>query len=255
MTSLLSLLGRGALAGGAAGVVNGGFSWLLAEPVLDEAVRLEAAREEASGAGSAAAEVFSRSTQHAGLLVAAVLTGAAIGVLFAVVYAVLHRRDPDGAPWRRSLTLAGAGFTGVWLLPFLRYPANPPGVGDPGTIDTRVNAWLAAIGIGVIAVALAWRVHGWLAERRRSAPQRQLTVTAIMLAALAALFALPDNPDAVSAPATLVWDFRVLSAASMGLLWGGLAVGFGLLGFRAARAGAAPSRRGMERSELGPSVV
>ena len=235
MTSLLSLLGRGTLAGGAAGLVSGGFSWLLAEPVLDRAVRLEAAREEASG-GAAAAEVFSRSTQHAGLLVAAVLTGAALGVLFAVVYAVLHRRDPDGAPWRRSVTLAGAGFTGVWLLPFLRYPANPPGVGDPGTIDTRVNAWLAAIGIGVIAVVLAWRIHEWLVEHGRPAPQRQLVVTGIVLAALASLFALPDNPDAVTAPATLVWDFRVLSAASMGLLWGGLAVGFGLLGMRAARA-------------------
>ena len=234
MTSLMSLLGRGVLAGGAAGVVGGGFSWLLAEPVLDRAVRLEAAREEAGG-GPAAAEVFSHSTQHAGLLVAAVLTGAALGVLFAVVYAILHRRDPDAAPWRRSLTLAGAGFTGLWLLPFLRYPANPPGVGDPGTLDTRTNAWLAAIAIGMIAVALAWRVHGWLAEQGRSAPLRQLAVAAIMLAALASLFALPDNPDAVTAPATLVWDFRVLSAASMGLLWAGLAVGFGLLGARAAR--------------------
>ncbi len=245
MTSLLSLLGRGALAGGAAGLVSGGFSWLLAEPVLDKAVRLEAAREEASG-GAAAAEVFSRSTQHTGLLVAAVLTGAALGVLFAVVYAVLHRRDPDGAPWRRALTLAGAGFTGVWLLPFLRYPANPPGVGDPGTIDTRVNTWLAAIAIGLIAVVLAWRVHGWLAEHGRPAPLRQLAVTVIVLASLASLFALPDNPDAVTAPAALVWDFRVLSAASMGLLWGGLAVGFGLLGIRAARAGTVPNGKPYE---------
>jgi hypothetical protein len=43
VTSLLSRLGRGALAGGAAGLVSGGFSWLLAEPVSDRAVRLEAA--------------------------------------------------------------------------------------------------------------------------------------------------------------------------------------------------------------------
>lgn len=215
-------------------MVSGGFSWLLAEPVLDRAVRLEAVRKEAGG-GPAAAEVFSRSTQHAGLLVAAVLTGAALGVLFAVVYAILHRRDPDTAPWRRSLVLAGAGFTGVWLLPFLRYPANPPGVGDPGTLDTRVNAWLAAIAIGLIAVVLAWRVHEWLVEHGRSTPLRQLAVAAIVVAALASLFALPDNPDAVTAPAGLVWDFRVLSAASMGLLWGGLAVGFGLLGVRASR--------------------
>ncbi|GGZ73151.1 MULTISPECIES: CbtA family protein [Streptomyces] len=234
MTSLLSLLGRGAVAGGAAGFVSGGFSWLLAEPVLDKAVRLEATREEASG-GPAGVELFSRSTQHTGLLIAAVLTGASLGVLFAVVYAIVHRRDPESTPWQRSLMLAGAGFTGVWLLPFLRYPANPPGVGDPGTLDTRVNAWLAAIGIGVIAVTLAWRVHGWLKQHGRSAPQRQLAVMGIVLAALVSLFALPDNPDPVTAPALLVWDFRALSAASMGLLWGGLAVGFGLLGMRAAR--------------------
>ncbi|CAL9657726.1 hypothetical protein SUDANB105_06872 [Streptomyces sp. enrichment culture] len=214
-------------------MVSGGFSWLLAEPVLDKAVRLEAAGEEASA--PAASEVFSRSTQHTGLLVAAVLTGVALGVLFAVVYAILHRRDPDAVPWRRSLLLAGAGFIGVWMLPFLRYPANPPGVGDPGTLDTRVDAWLAAMAIGVIAVALAWRVHGWLQQNGRSAPLRQMAVTGIMLAALASLFALPDNPDPVTAPAALVWDFRVLSVASMGLLWSGLAVGFGLLGVRATR--------------------
>jgi hypothetical protein len=234
-TSLLSLLGRGAIAGGAAGLVSGGFSYLFAEPVLDRAIRLEAAREEAGGA-SAAAEVFSRSTQHAGLLVAALVTGAAIGVLFALVYAILHRRDPDNAPWKRSLLLAGAGFTGLWLLPFLRYPANPPGVGDPGTIDARTNAWLAALGIGLVAVVLAWRLHAWLVQHDYAVPLRQLTVAAVMVAALASLFALPDNPDAVNAPATLVWDFRLLSAASMGLLWAGLAVGFGLLGVRAARA-------------------
>ncbi|MFF6829827.1 CbtA family protein [Streptomyces longwoodensis] len=235
MTSLLSLLGRGALAGGAAGLVSGGFSYAFAEPVLDRAVRLEAAREKAQGVS--AAEVFSRSTQHVGLLASTVVTGAAIGVLFAVVYAILHRRDPDSAPWQRSLTLAGAGFTGIWLLPFLRYPANPPGVGDPGTLGFRVNAWLAAIGIGLIAVVLAWRLHAWMAQRQYSAPVRQLTVAAVVVAALASLFALPGNPDAVSAPATLVWDFRLLSAASMGLLWAGLGAGFGLLGVRAARAG------------------
>ncbi|MFF4550745.1 CbtA family protein [Streptomyces sp. NPDC001435] len=233
MTSLLSLLGRGALAGGAAGLVSGGFSYLFAEPVLDRAVRLEAAREEASG--TTAAEVFSRSTQHAGLVVAAVVTGAAIGVLFAVVYAILYHRDPDATPWQRSLALAGAAFTGVWLLPFLRYPANPPGVGDPGTIGLRSGAWLAAIAIGVIAVVLAWRLHEWLAQREYGAPARQFVVAAVVVAALALLFALPDNPDAVSAPATPVWDFRLLSAASMGLMWGGMAAGFGLLGLRAAR--------------------
>ncbi|MBJ6622294.1 CbtA family protein [Streptomyces sp. DHE17-7] len=59
------------------------------EPSYDKAVRLEATREEASG-GPAGVELFSRSTQHTGLLIAAVLTGASLGVLFAVVYAIVH---------------------------------------------------------------------------------------------------------------------------------------------------------------------
>jgi hypothetical protein len=63
---------RGALAGGSAGLGSGGYSLLAAEPVLDRAVRLAAAHGEAGGAGSATAEVFSRSTQHVGLVVAAV---------------------------------------------------------------------------------------------------------------------------------------------------------------------------------------
>lgn len=97
--------------------------------------------------------------------------------------------------------------------------------------------------IGLIAVALTWRVHRWLEQHGRPAPLRQRAPSTTVLAAPASLFALPGNPDAVTAPATLVWDFRVLSAASMGALWGGLAVGFGLLGVRAARARTAASVR------------
>ncbi|MEU1273235.1 hypothetical protein [Streptomyces sp. NPDC005799] len=44
----------------------------------------------------------------------------------------MFRREAARTPWTRSLTLAGAGLTGVWLLSFLRCPANPPGVGDQG---------------------------------------------------------------------------------------------------------------------------
>ncbi|MCX4404585.1 hypothetical protein ACFXC8_15165 [Streptomyces sp. NPDC059441] len=64
-------------------------------------------------ATAAAAEIFSRSTQQAGLLVVAVATEAALEVIFAVVYAILSAGDPDRALWERSPALAGAGFTWV----------------------------------------------------------------------------------------------------------------------------------------------
>jgi hypothetical protein len=231
------LLGRGAAAGGIAGLLAGGFSFLLAEPIMDRAVRLETARQSAAGhAHEQADEVFTRTQQHLGLVLASVAAGIALGVLFAAVYAALHRRDLDDRPWERSLALAGAALAGIWLLPFLRYPANPPGVGDPGTVGLRTASWLGAIAIGVAAVVVAWRVYAQL--DRAAPPLRQAAAAGVVIAGLAALFLLPDDPDPVDVPAVLLWDFRLLSAATSVLLWAGIGVAFGCLGLRARSAGA-----------------
>jgi hypothetical protein len=237
-TTLPRLLGRGAAAGGIAGLLTGAFSYLLAEPVLDRAVRLETARHAGEG-HSHTEEIFTRTEQHLGLVLAAVATGVALGVLFAVVYAALHRRDLDHRPWERSLGLAGAALTGIWLLPFLRYPANPPGVGDEATVGLRTASWLGAIAIGTAAVVVAWRLYAQL--DRASAPVRQVAAAGVVVAGLAVLFLLPDNPDAVDVPAGLLWEFRMWSAASSVLLWAGLGAAFGALGLRAC-AGSAAAR-------------
>jgi hypothetical protein len=225
------LLGRGAAAGGLAGLLAGGYSFLLAEPVMDRAVRLEAARHAAAG-DEHTEEVFTRTQQHLGLIAASVAAGIALGVLFAVVYAALHRRDIDDHPWERSLRLTGAALVGCWLLPFLRYPANPPGVGDENTVGLRTASWLGAIAIGVVSVVVAWRIHAHL--DRAAPPVRQGAGAGVMIAGLAALFLLPDNPDPIDVPARLLWDFRLLSAGSSVLLWVGLGVAFGAIGLRAA---------------------
>ncbi|HEX6469029.1 MAG TPA: CbtA family protein [Streptosporangiaceae bacterium] len=240
-STLARLLGRGAAAGGIGGLLAGVFSFLLAEPVMDRAVRLEAARQAAAGhAHEHADEVFTRTEQHLGLILASVTAGIALGVLFAVVYAALHRRDLDGRPWERSLGLAGAALAGIWLLPFLRYPANPPGVGDPDTVGLRTASWLGAIAIGVVAVVVAWRVYAQL--DRTAPPLRQAAAAGVVIAGLAALFLLPGDPDPVDVPATLLWDFRLLSAATSVLLWAGIGVAFGGLGLRA-RSAAGATRR------------
>ncbi|MEV7811285.1 CbtA family protein [Streptomyces flaveolus] len=237
MSSVMRPLGRGAAAGTVAGLLSGGFSWLLVEPLMDRAVRRESAHEvtEPSHHAGHHAEVFSRTTQHLGLLVATTVTGLALGLLFAVVHLLLHRRAPGTEAWRRALRLAAAGFTGVWLLPFVRYPSNPPGVGDPGTVGLRTQAWLGAIAISLIGVALAWALHDHLTRRGHGAPARQLCVAGVLGAATAALFTLPDNPDALDVPAGPLWDFRLWSVATALLLWAALGATYGLLGEWSAR--------------------
>ncbi|MFI6641964.1 CbtA family protein [Streptomyces sp. NPDC050504] len=236
---VLPLLGRGLAAGGAAGLATGLFSLLLAEPLMDKAIRLEEARSEAAhshGAAAAAAqhheELFSRSTQHFGLVVTAVVAGLALGALFAVAYALVHRRTPTAAPWPRALLFSAAAFCAVSLFPGLRYPANPPGVGDSGTVAHRQDLWLGAVAVGVLGMFLARQVYVRLAGRPE--PVRQLAVAGTAVAVLALLFALPGNPDEVPVAATLLWDFRVLSLASHALLWAVFAAVFGGLGLRAA---------------------
>lgn len=244
MNSPLPLLRRGLAAGALAGAAAGLFSLLLAEPLMDRAVRLEEERGAAADAhehthGTAAqgvehhADLFTRDTQHLGLVVTAVVVGLAIGVFFALAHALVHREDPGARPWPRALVLAGAGFTGAVLLPFLRYPANPPGVGDSGTVDERTGYWLAAVAIGVLGMFLAHQVHKRLSGH--GAPVRHTAVALTAVAVLALLFALPGNPDALEVPATLLWDFRVLSLGSQALLWAVLGAAFGGLGVRAAR--------------------
>ncbi|MBB1259511.1 CbtA family protein [Streptomyces alkaliterrae] len=238
---VLPTLGRGLLAGGVAGLTTGLFGLLLAEPVMDRAIRLEEERAAGGGHDHAheAEELFSRSTQYFGLVVTSVVVGLAVGVFFAVAYALLHRRSPaHERPWPRAMALAGAGFLALSLLPGLRYPAAPPGVGDGDTVSERQNLWLAALVIGVLGMILAHVVRQRLADR--AAPVRQLAVTGVVVATLGVLFLLPGNPDEVPVPATLLWDFRVLSIASHAVLWATLGAVFGALGLRAAARAAAP---------------
>lgn len=238
---LLKDLKHGAQAGAVAGLLTGGFGYLLAEPLMDRAVELETAREAADQANRASAgltvehqaEVFSRGTQHLGLLVAALATGLALGVLFSVVHAVVHRNDPPGdqsVRWRSSLWLAAGAFFAVYLVPFVRYPANPPGVGDPNTIDTRTRAYLAAVAVGMLGVVAAGRLARDLRGRGTAEPLRHLAVAGVLLVTLALPFVLPADTDPLDVPAGLLWQFRLLALASSLVLWASLGAVFGLLG-------------------------
>jgi predicted cobalt transporter CbtA len=58
--------------------------------------------------------------------------------------------------------------------------------------------------------------------------------------------AMPPNPDAVTAPANLVWQFRVNSLTGNLLVWTLLTLGLGVTWAEAARrAAAAPAQNSM----------
>jgi heme A synthase len=134
------------------------------------------------------------------------------------------------------LSLAGAAFFGVFLILFLKYPANPPTVGDPTTIGSRTSAYFAMVVLSLLVVIGAWYAARKLRERETSTSVRQLAVVLGSVVIVGGLFyILPAGPDPGEFPAGLLWDFRLSSFGTQLIFWAGLGVIFGLLGERANR--------------------
>ena len=185
----IRLIGRGALSGVIAGIIGFIFARIFAEPVIGKAVDYESGRDdilgklnEAAGlpAGPDGPEIFSRTIQSTvGIATGVIAFSAAMGALVAVAYVVLHGRvylRPRNLVW----LIAGFGFLGVYLLPFVKYPANPPAIGHDFTIVTRGHLYLTMVAASLILLGLAVYLYRVLA-RRFSVP------AAIALSALAFL--------------------------------------------------------------------
>ncbi len=235
-------LRRGMAAGLLAGLLAGLFAFVTGEPLLDRAIQLEeesAHAEHAVGAHAGDGEIFSRSTQKVGLFVATGFTGTFVGGLFGLAFVYLRDRLASESDWTRSLSLAAAIFAGAVLFPFLKYPANPPTVGDPATIGARTTAYFAMVGLSLLSVLAAWYASGLLKERGVSTPARHVTVGLGLTAAVSVLFlVLPATADPGGFPAGLLWSFRLSAIGTELVLWAGLGVLFGALCERARQKGA-----------------
>src|SRR5690242_5628506 len=182
---------RGALSGFVAGVLGFIFARIFAEPVINQAIAYESGRDTGLAALNHAAgrpiapdgpEIFSRSVQSTiGVATGIIAFSVTMGALVAVAYLVLHGRfaiRPRNLAW----LIAGFGFLGVYLLPFVKYPANPPAIGHAFTIHTRGALYLAMVISSLILLGLA----AWLA--RRLLPRFGMT-GGVVLAAVAFLVA------------------------------------------------------------------
>ena len=229
-----SYLRRGLAAGLLAGLLAGLFAFFFGEPSVDGAIQFEEAAATGHDHGE---EVFSRSTQKVGLFFATGLSGVFVGGLFGMAYTYFGGRLASGSEWNRSLSLAGAAFVGAFLIPFVKYPATPPAVGDAATIGSRTTTYFAMVALSLLVVLGAWYAARTLRERGGvGAPVRQLAVGLGAVLAVGVLFlVLPAAPDPGEFPAGLLWDFRLSSLGTQLVLWTGLGVIFGLLCERASR--------------------
>jgi predicted cobalt transporter CbtA len=223
------VLNRGLIAGAAAGLAAALVGLLVVEPQIKLALAVEESR---GGADTGHEEMFNRGTQIVGGMVAAVAIGLCLGVVLAVVFARLRHRLPGATDFGRAAWLSAAGFATVALLPAVKYPANPPGVGDPATVDERTIGYFALIAAGVAAAYLALLTREWFTARGWPPAYRAAVVTAgVVVTAALLLLLLPGTPDSVPSDigADLLWRFRLASVAELAALWTVLGLTFGLL--------------------------
>jgi hypothetical protein len=233
-----SLLLRGMLVGIVAGLLAFGFARIFGEPPLESAIGFEHHQAHATGAPHQhEEELVSRTTQAGlGLLTGVVVYGAAAGGLFALAFAFVYGRVGRLGPRATAALLALAVFVAVILVPALKYPANPPAVGDPETIGYRTALFFGMVAISmaalVIAVMLGRRLAGsmnvWNAGLLAGA-----VFVAIVAAAQYVLPEIDEIPEHFSAG--VLWRFRLASLGLQVVLWATLGLLFGAVTARSVR--------------------
>ena len=261
------LILRGLIAGAIGGLLAFLFARIFAESQIQLAIDYEEGREHAQQALDRAAglavehaheDPFSRAVQaNIGIGVGMILFGAAVGAFFAVAYAICLGRTGRIRARNLALLVAGAGFLSLYLVPFLKYPANPPAIGNADTIGLRSTYYLIMVGASVLFVILTV----WLGKRlqpRFGTWNATLIAGAVFIAASAiVMLILPSfgeftaNQQYHSAtetpgpltdpsgaivfpgfPADLLFNFRLYSVGAQVILWATIGLIFGPLAER-----------------------
>lgn len=247
-----SLLIRGMLVGAVAGTLAFVFALLFGEPQVGHAIDFEdhLARLHHE---PAEAEVVSRGVQRTwGLLTGTLATGVALGGLFSLAYAWAYGRLGDGqlSPRATAALLALAAYLTIIVIPFTKYPANPPTVGNPDTIGRRTLLYLSMIAISVLAAVAAGRIRRQLLPALGSwnaAIVALLGFIGLVAVAQLILPAVHETPQGF--PADVLYRFRLASLGIHATLWLTLGLGFGAAAERllrpAAERGRVPAASGV----------
>ena len=217
---LRTLLIYGLLAGLCGGLLGAGFAKVVGEPPLDAAIAWEAMqpargrrrRTPRSSRGPCRAAI--------GLAIGAVVYGVALGGLFALVFAGAYGRISQAGPVRVAIGLAAAAFVVIYLVPFVKYPPNPPGIGDPATIGDRTALYFGMVAISVLAAIAAVRVRFGLVARLGGDVATLCAVGTFVVVVVVAALVMPGVSEVPATfPAQTLWSFRLASIGVALVMW------------------------------------
>ncbi|HUT06767.1 MAG TPA: CbtA family protein [Nitrosopumilaceae archaeon] len=217
------------IAGALAGLVHGSANLVLVEPYLDQAIGIENQNLFASGEEDDTLEFWVeyegyRVWQKGGQLLAGVILGTSMGALFGIVFALSRNSLPGNDNIKKALILAGIMWLTIYFIPFLKYPANPPTVGDGETVVLRAILYLSFIAISGFAAVGFYKLSTILKGNKKLLA---LMWYAIFISII--FVAMPENPDEITAPMDLVNGFRIMSILGVSTYWVAVGLILGIL--------------------------
>jgi predicted cobalt transporter CbtA len=246
-----TLLLRGMLVGIIAGLLSFSFLKIVGEPQVDRAIAFETQLDEAKAKVAAQAsiakglarpkeepepELVSRRVQSGiGLFTGVMIYNVAFGGLFALAFALAYGRMGDFSPRATAALLAIVGLIAVYIIPNLKYPANPPSVGDPATIGMRTALYFSMIAISLAAMIAAGMLRLRLFPRHGAWNALLIAGGAYLIVVIAVGLALPPIDEVPAEfPAVVLWRFRIASLGAQLIMWATIGLVFGALTERAA---------------------
>ncbi len=225
-----TLLVRGMLSGLVAGLLALVFAHIFGEPSVVSAIDFESAAQAAAGEAPEPASVSRAVQSTIGLATAVLVYAVAFGGLFSLAFAVAYGRIGRLSARATAAVLGLGGYLVVFVVPFLKYPANPPAVGNHDTIGQRTGFYLAMVVASVLLAVAAT----YLARRltsRMGAWNAALTAGAAFVVTVVLVQSLLPTFDEVTDgfPATVLWDFRVASLGTQLIMWATIGLVFGAL--------------------------
>ncbi len=221
-----TLVGITLSSGVIAGIILAFLNLGIVEPTIDKAIALEVQKQASSGENvNMSALIDYRYWQKAGAFAGGAIYGAGFASLFGVIFVFARSKLPGKNNKQKAILLAGIMWLVLFLMVALKYPANPPAVGDPETIYYRETLYVGYImisGLAALGMAVIW-IRTTINSKKIIIP---LMYAAIMVTAYVVM---PSNPDKIEISMGLLQTFRILTAITIGVFWGILGIIFGLL--------------------------
>src|SRR5918911_3931840 len=175
------------LSGAIGGLLLGIINQFITEPFIDKAINVETQRDIAAGEQVDSQQQFQyRIWQKSGEIVAATILGTSLGALFGIVFAYSRKSLlPGSSNIQKAILLAGIMWFVLFFMTALKYPPNPPSVGDPNTIYYRQTLYVAFIsisGFSALGAAFLYRKLGNINDNRRSISHTSFSKSRIIVA-------------------------------------------------------------------------